>query len=121
MKIAIIGASNNPAKFGNKAVRAYLKKGFKVFPVNPKEKEIEGLPCFKTVLEIPEKISLASLYLPSKISIKLVEEFAKKGIKKIYLNPGAASNELIKKLKEKGIKPLLECSIKAIGENPENY
>ena len=53
MKIAVIGASNNREKFGNKCVRAYLMKGHEVFPVNPKEEKIEGLK-YKTDFFIPD-------------------------------------------------------------------
>lgn len=48
--IAIIGASSDRSKFGNKAVRAYKRKGFKVFPINPKESKIEGLKCYRSVI-----------------------------------------------------------------------
>ena len=119
--IAIIGASLDRGKFGNKAVRAYKSKGFKVFPINPKKSKIEGLNCYNSVLDINEKIDLASLYLPPDIGIKVINEIAKKGIKLIYLNPGAESDEIVKECKKLGIKPLLQCSIKAIGSNPEDF
>lgn len=119
--IAIIGASVDRKKFGNKAVRAYKEKGFEVFPVNPKESEIEGLKCYSSVLDIQKKIDLASLYLPSEAGIKVINEVAKKGIKKIYLNPGTESREIIEKCLKSGIKPLMQCSILAIGKHPEDY
>jgi uncharacterized protein len=119
--IAIIGASADRDKFGNKAVRAFKKKGYKVFPINLKEEKIEDLKCYKSVLEVPENIDIASLYLPQEIGLKVIEEVAKKQIKEIYLNPGTESDELIEKCKKLGINPLVECSIRAIGEYPNNY
>ncbi|RJQ17612.1 CoA-binding protein [Candidatus Woesearchaeota archaeon] len=116
--IAIIGASNNKDKYGNKAVRAYKQAGFKVFPVNLKEKTIEGLPCFTSILDIKEPVETASLYVSPEIGLNLVEAFAKKGIKQVYLNPGSESPAIIKKLKDKKIKVLQACSILAIGINP---
>ena len=71
MKIAIIGASNNKEKYGNKAVRAYKKQGHSVYPVNPKEKTIEGLRVYKLILDIPDEIERASIYLPPEIGITL--------------------------------------------------
>ena len=62
--VAIIGASNNRTKFGNKAVRAFLRQGYRVFPVNPKETEIEGLPTFRSVREVPVRPNKISVYLP---------------------------------------------------------
>ena len=119
MNIAVIGASIDRAKFGNKAVRAYKEQGNKVFPVNPKEKEIEGLKCFNSLKEINEQIDFASIYLPPKIGLTIVLDLKEKRIKKVYLNPGTESDELIKALNKAGIIPILECSILALGRNPE--
>ena len=116
--IAIIGASKDRAKYGNKAVRAYKSKGFTVYPINPKESETEGLPCFKSVLDVPQQIDIVSLYVPANIGITVVEDIVKKGMEKMYVNPGAESDELVKKLKEHNINPLMICSILAIGVNP---
>ena len=118
--IAIIGASVDRSKFGNKAVRAYKSKGFEVFPINPKEKTIEGLPAYPSILKVPKKPDMASLYLPPSIGIQVLEEVAKAGVKKIYINPGADSPELIAKAKGLGLEPLMTCSILAIGIHPDN-
>lgn len=117
--IAIIGASPNRTKYGNKAVRAYLKKGYKVYPVNPNEKKIEGLTCYSTILDIPGKVDLASIYLPPEIGIKVLEQIKNKGVKIVYVNPGAESDELVKKGKELGLELRLACSILAIGLRPD--
>lgn len=116
--IAIIGASKDRSKFGNKAVRAYKSKGYEVFPINPKEAEIEGLKAYPSILKTPKKPDMASIYLPPAIGIKVIEEVAKAGVKKVYINPGADSPELIKKAKKLGLEPLMTCSILAIGIDP---
>lgn len=121
MNIAIIGASKNKHKFGNKAVRAFVEAGWTVFPVNPKEKEIEGLTCYASVLDINERIDIVSLYVPSSVSLGLVDDIKKKGVKKVYVNPGAESDELIAKLRENGIEPLLLCSIMNVGLHPSDF
>ena len=121
MKIAIIGASNNPKKYGNKAVRAYASAGWEVFPVNPNEKEVEGLKCYPSVRDIPGKVDFASLYVPPNVGMKVIQEIAEKGIRKAYLNPGSESKELVEKAKELGIEPLLACSILAIGKKPDDF
>lgn len=122
-KIIIIGASANNDKYGNKAVKAYLKKGFTIFPINPNEKEIEGIKCYdsiQTLAKTNQKIELASLYLPPHIGIKIIENLPKIGVKKIYLNPGTESDEIIHRLKELNIIPLMVCSIVAIGLDPKD-
>jgi uncharacterized protein len=120
MKIAIIGASKERGKFSNKAIRAYKEKDHVVFPVNPHEKEIEGLRCYNTVLDIPLDVEVASIYLPPEIGIKVIDDIIKKGIKKVYLNPGSSSQEIIKKLKENKIEVVLACSIREIKVNPSS-
>ncbi|MEM3374803.1 MAG: CoA-binding protein [Candidatus Woesearchaeota archaeon] len=120
MKIAIIGASKDRNKFGNKAVRAYKEQDDVVFPVNPHEKEIEGLPCYSSVLDIPMEVDVASIYLPPEVGIKVIDDIIKKGIKKVYLNPGSESEEIINKLRLYGIEVIQACSIRAIGKNPNN-
>lgn len=119
-KILIIGASNDRNKFGNKAVRAYMSKGYQVFPVNPHEKTIEGIKCYNSLGEIDEKIGIASLYLPATRTLAMVSHLKKIGVKKVYVNPGTYSNDLIEKLKHEGIQPLLICSILAIGLDPKD-
>jgi len=117
-KIIIVGASNDKEKFGNRAVRAYLSKGWTVYPINLYEKEIEGVKVYKRVIEVPGEVELASVYLPPEIGLKVVNDLAAKGIKRVYLNPGAESDELVAKLKERNIQPVLACSITAIGLDP---
>jgi len=116
--IAIIGASNQRDKFGNKAVRAYLQKGFTVYPVNPKESRIEGLPAFRSILDIPGPVNLASFYVPPSVGLTVIEEIAKKGVREVYLNPGSESPELVEKAKLLGIIPIVACSILAVGVQP---
>jgi predicted CoA-binding protein len=113
-----IGASNRRDKFGNKAVRAYLQQGFTVYPVNPKESRIEGLPVFRSVLDIPGPVDHASFYVPPAVGLKIIEETAKKNIREVYLNPGSESPELIDKAKRLGVRPIVACSILAVGVQP---
>jgi len=118
--VAIIGASANREKFGNKAVRAYTMKGWKVFPVNPNESQIEGLQCYKSVSALPEKPDRVSIYLPPKVTHSIIPELNAAGIKEVILNPGAESDGLVAALEKAGIKPLRFCSIRAIGVDPDS-
>jgi hypothetical protein len=121
MKVAIIGASNNREKFSNKAVRAYLKQGFEVYPVNPKEEEIEGLKAYKTVLDVPGDIDRVSVYLPPRVTLEVLEDIAEKSPKELFLNPGSENEEVVAKAKALGLNPILACSIVDIGETPADY
>jgi predicted CoA-binding protein len=116
--VAVIGASSARHKFGNKAVRAYLRQGWTVYPVNPNESVIEGLPSFASVSAIPGSIDRASLYLPPEVGIGLLDEIQRKGIRELWVNPGAESDELIARAEELGLEPIQACSIVDIGEHP---
>jgi hypothetical protein len=117
--VAVIGASNDRRKYGNKAVRAYILTGYKVYPVNPKEDTIEGMKAYKSILDIPDDIDRATLYVPPGVGMKIIQEIAEKGVKELYFNPGSESDELIEKAKNLGLKPILACSILAVGIDPE--
>ena len=119
--VAIIGASADRSKFSNKAVRAFVRQGYTVYPVHPKEAEIEGLTAYKSVVDIPGPVEMASLYLPPAVGMRVVEDVARKGIPEVWLNPGAESPELVEKVRSLGLKPIVACSIVGIGESPSSY
>lgn len=118
MKVAVIGASHNKEKSGNKAVRAYVKHGDQVFPVNPNHAEIEGLPAYKSVLDIPDKLDRITMYLPPERTLGILGDIAKKGAKEIFFNPGSESQAVIKKAEELGLNIYLACSVVDIGLDP---
>lgn len=121
-KIAIVGASRNRSKFGNKAVRAYLDKGYVVYPIHPTEAVVEERRVYRSVLEIPEKVEAVSFYVPPSVGLKVIEEVARKeGMKVVYLNPGSESAELIHKGETLGLEMRPVCSILAIGAHPARY
>src|SRR3954467_13237908 len=116
--VAVVGASSNRSKFGNRAVRAFLQQGYTVIPINPRETEVEGLKSYASVLDVPGPIDMASIYLPPEIGEQVIGDIARKGIAEVWLNPGAESDELITRAKALNIQPIVACSIVAIGENP---
>ena len=116
--VAVIGASSNRNKFGNRAVRAFQQRGDTVVPINPHEAEVEGLRCYASVLDVPGAIDMASFYVPPEIGLRVIDEVARKGIPEVWLNPGADSDALIARAKALHIQPIVACSIVAIGQNP---
>jgi uncharacterized protein len=116
--VAVIGASNARHKFGNKAVRAYLRQGWTVYPVNPNEPLIEGLQSYPSVSALPAGIDRASLYLPPAVGITLLDAIHDKGIPELWVNPGAESDELIETAERLGLNTIQACSIVDIGERP---
>ncbi len=116
--VAVIGASSNRNKFGNRAVRAFQQQGYTVVPINPHEAEVEGLKSYASVLDVPGAIDMASFYVPPEIGLQVIDEVARKGIPEVWLNPGADSDALIARAKALHIQPIVACSIVAIGQNP---
>jgi hypothetical protein len=116
--VAVIGASSDRQKFGNRAVRAFQRQGYTVLPINPHEREVEGLKTYASVLDVPGAIDMATVYVPPEIGERLIEEIARKKIPEVWLNPGAESEALIARARALDIRPIVACSIVGIGENP---
>ena len=116
--VAIIGASSNRNKFGNKALLAFERQGFNVLAINPNEPEVEGHKTFATVLDVPGHIDLATVYVPPRVGILVMEQLATKGVPEVWLNPGADGDEVVARARELGLKTIQACSIMAIGESP---
>jgi predicted CoA-binding protein len=117
--IAIIGASADRGKFGNKAVRAFVRQGFTVYPVNPKETEIEGLPAFKSIAEVPVRPNLISVYLPPPVLLKVLPAIAARGCDELWLNPGTEADEVLLEAERLGLNVIQACSIVGIGMSPD--
>ncbi len=119
MRVMIIGASNDRSKYGNKAVRAFLRQGHDVFPVNPHEAVIEGLRVYRDVASVPGPIDRASFYVPPEVGLQVIELVAaRRDVGEVWLNPGAESPALVRRAIELGLPPVQACSIAAIGERP---
>jgi predicted CoA-binding protein len=116
--VAVIGASKNPQKFGNRAVRAFARQGFTVIPINPHETEIEGHKAYASVLDVPGTIDMATVYVPPRFGIGVVEQLAQRGVPEVWINPGADGPEVIARARELGLNAIQACSIMGIGENP---
>lgn len=121
MKIAILGASTRRDKFANKCVRAFQERGDTVFPIHPAHGEVEGLKCFRSVLDVPDEIEVASFYVSPEVGLKVLEECAQKNIKTVWLNPGAQSDAILKRAAELGINAEMLCSIRHIGRSPSEF
>jgi predicted CoA-binding protein len=116
--VAVIGASSNPRKFGNRAIRAFRRQGYTVIPINPHETTVEGLKSYASVLDVPGTIDMATFYVPPEVGRQVMADVARKGIPEVWLNPGSESPELVQLARSLNVEPILACSILGIGENP---
>jgi uncharacterized protein len=119
--VAVVGASSDRHKFGNKALRAFRAEGYTVVPVNPNEPEVEGLKTYASVLDVPDAIDMATVYVPPEIGINLLADFERKQIPEIWVNPGAESDELLAEAKRRKLNVIAACSIVGIGRSPYSF
>lgn len=120
--VAILGASTDRSKFGNKSVRAHLQSGYEVYPVNPKADVVEGLRAYPTLADIPAAhLNRISVYLPPSVGVTLLDQIAAKGADEVWLNPGSESDEIVEKAEALGLNVIQACSIVDVGHSPHEY
>jgi len=117
--VAILGASADRSKYGNKSVRAHQQMGYTVYPVNPKGGEIEDLQVYRSLDEVPPgKLDRISVYLPPAIGLGALDEIPKRGCDELWLNPGSDSPEVVEKARSLGLNVIQACSIVDLGISP---
>ena len=119
--VAVVGASSDRQKFGNKALRAFKAEGYTVIPINPNEREVEGIATYASVLHVPGTIDMATVYVQPDVAMRLLPEFEQKGIAEIWVNPGAESDELLTEARKRKLNVIAACSIMGIGRSPSSF
>ena len=119
--VAVVGASSDRQKFGNKALRAFKAEGYAVIPINPNEREVEGIATYPSVLSVPGTIDMATVYVQPDVALQLLPEFEQKGIAEIWVNPGAESDELLTEARRRKLNVIAACSIIGIGRSPSSF
>lgn len=114
---AVVGASRDRAKYGNKVLRAYLQNDRPVFAVNPNADSVEGVLSFADLQSLPESVYGISVITPPDVTEKIIEEAGKLGIKHVWMQPGAESDEALKKAAELGISVISggPCALVVLG------
>ncbi|MCP4202255.1 MAG: CoA-binding protein [bacterium] len=119
--IAIVGASANRSKFGNKAVRAYLAEGWTVYPVNRSGGDIEDLEAVPRLSDLKAQLDRISVYLPPPITLELLPEIAATGAREVWFNPGSADERVLRAAEDLGLPVHPACSIVDIGRHPSEF
>ena len=97
---AVVGASRDRAKYGNKVLRAYLQNDREVYPVNPNSEEVEGLAAFPDLASLPQPVHGISVITKPDVTERIVEQAAELGIKNIWMQPGAESENAIERAEQ---------------------
>lgn len=119
--VAVLGASQDRRKFGNKAVRAYLASGWRVYPVTPNAASVEGLPTYRTLDEIIGEIDAVTLYVPPAVGLDLLPAIAVRKPAEVWINPGAGNDELAARAEALGLHAKFGCSIRSLGRSPSEF
>jgi predicted CoA-binding protein len=102
-RFAVVGASPDRAKYGNKVLRCYLQHGRDAVPVHPKEPEVEGRTAYASLGAIPGGVGAVSVITPPAVTEKVVEEAGRLGIRHLWMQPGAESEAAVRRARELGI------------------
>lgn len=114
---AVVGASNNPEKYGHKVLKDLLDGGYRVIPINPKGGEILGLKVYPSIASVPGKIDWLVFVTQPEISVQLLPEAIQAGIKNVWLQPGSESSPAIKFCQENNLNCLHNACIMIARKN----
>ena len=106
----VVGASPRRHKYGNKVLRCYQQNGRTAIPVNPREPEIEGVRCVASVLELPDAVHSISVITPPAVTERVVEEAVRRGIRNVWMQPGAESEQAVATCAAAGINVIADGS-----------
>ena len=106
----VVGASSKPHKYGNKVLRCYQQNQHEVVPVNPVEKVIEGLDCVALVNELPGHVDSISIITPPQVTEKVVISAIARGIKNVWMQPGAESPQAVATCEAAGVNVIADGS-----------
>lgn len=106
----VVGASANREKYGNRVLRCYMQKGYRAIPVNPNEREIEGMSCVAQIADLPQDVKSISMITPPAVTEQLVPAAIAKGIENIWMQPGAESQAAVELCKRHNINVIADGS-----------
>jgi predicted CoA-binding protein len=103
-RFAVVGATDNAEKYGNQVFKNLTKRGYEVYPVNPKLKEIEGVRCYPTLTDIPVRVDVVDFVVPPPVTEAALKECKKLGLERVWLQPGSESEAAIAFCRENNFK-----------------
>jgi uncharacterized protein len=110
--VIVLGASDKPDRYSNKAIKMLLEKGHTPFPVHPKLTEIDGLKVYASLEDIKDiKVDTITVYVNPEISNSLLEAILAINPKRVIFNPDTENPELEAKLEEADIETIQACTL----------
>ena len=109
--VAVVGATDNPMKYGSVIYRDLKRKGYVVFPVNPNRTEVDGDKAYPSLDKLPESPTIVNIVVPPSVTIRVLKKSLELGLKNVWLQPGAESPESLAFLQEHGFNYLANACI----------
>ncbi len=109
--VAVVGATDNPVKFGYQIFRDLKHHGYRVWPVNPNRLTVDGDPAYPNLAALPHRPDIINMVVPAQVGLRVAEEAVGLGYRNIWLQPGAASPKLLELLKTADADYLAEACI----------
>jgi predicted CoA-binding protein len=103
-RFAVVGATDNPQKYGNQIVKNLKSRGYEVYPVNPRLKDLEGLACYSSLADIPVKVDVVDFVVPPEATEEILKQCQELGLSRIWLQPGSESETAITYCHEHNLK-----------------
>lgn len=108
-KWAVVGASDDPARYGHRIWRVLRDRGYTAWPVHPRLREIDGEEVYSSVADLPETPDVVDMVVNPSIGIKVMEDIRRAGIRHVWLQPGTRSDEIRDFAREHGIELIEDC------------
>lgn len=103
-RFAIVGASDDTKKYGYKIFKSLKRRGYEVYPVNPRLKELEGTKSYPSLADIPVKVDVVDFVVPPVVTEVILKECKSLGFNRIWLQPGSESETAIAFCHENNLK-----------------
>jgi uncharacterized protein len=115
---AVIGASEDPRKFGHRCFAAYLRHGFRAFPVNPNTASVLGHPAYPDLRSLPEPVAAVSIITPPAVTERVMDDAIAAGVRHVWMQPGAESPAAVEKARAAGLSVISggPCLLVALGQ-----
>ena len=111
---AVIGATENPKKYGNMIYKKLKKRGYTVYPVNPNVNLVDGDACYPDLSSLPQVLEVIDMVVSPQIGMAILEESARLGIKDVWLQPGTFNDELLTLIKKLNLNAVQACVMVAL-------
>jgi predicted CoA-binding protein len=119
--LAVVGASRDEKKFGNKVYKDLIRKGYQTYPVNPKADEIDGQPCYPDLGALPEAVDGVVFVVPPAQTEQVVRQAAELGISRVWMQQGSESEDALRFCEENDISTVSGECILMFAEPAEFY